>query len=280
MAGDVLAKELQWVLRNEIPILLGSLDVFMAQCENTISRNMTLQPPLEPPRTTVLQSSLHVDYIKGKLTVSGDQITKAEITLKLPSRGGHKTVKTLIREHDALKLEQIQNATNYFAKAFQKHKSCMYRQQDFDSQHVVVKAISEIHLLLLEAVNSLKKPKRQTLADIHGHRIQKILKPSLPEDTLLFMNLNGASLVVTMLLLSHVKGGASKGDDENAITMGNFVESTIEVGNHYREVSSQCQVQAVIPWLQEMIGFIDKAVAICQEIIDKMSVFTGIYFQE
>ena len=30
-----------------------------------------------------------------------------EIALRLPSRGGHKTVKTSIREHDALRLEQV-----------------------------------------------------------------------------------------------------------------------------------------------------------------------------
>ena len=31
-----------------------------------------------------------------------------EITLRLPSRGGHKVAKAIIREHDALKLEQVQ----------------------------------------------------------------------------------------------------------------------------------------------------------------------------
>ena len=102
----------------------------MTQCESTVSQNTTMQPSTETQRAILLQSSLHVDAIKGHLFVHGDRITKAEITLRLPSRGGHKVAKAIIREHDALKLEQVQDAMNHFVKAFQRHKAAMYRMPE------------------------------------------------------------------------------------------------------------------------------------------------------
>nr|XP_035947362.1 protein rogdi homolog isoform X2 [Halichoerus grypus] len=241
----VLEEEFRWLLHDEVHAVLRQLqDIlkeaslrFTLPCSGTGTEGPAKQE-------NFILGSCSTDQVKGVLTLQGDALSQADVNLKIPRN--NQLLHFAFREDKQWKLQQIQDARNHVSQAIyllaNRDESYQFR-----TGAEVLKLMDAVMLQLTRARNRLTTPATLTLPEIAASGLT--LHALQPNSTKNFRPAGGAVL--------HSPG------------------AMFEWGSQRLEVSHVHKVECVIPWLNDALVFFTVSLQLCQQLKDKISVFSS-----
>jgi len=237
-----LQQEFDWVLQYEVPAAIKQLRTVVEECARhfPLSVGKIVTPPKLEKFVMATASHNAQDSIKCIVTVLGDNITNADINIKL-----HKNTS---QYHGQLqtewKLQQTQDAANHL-------QSCCYYLENMDDGTVksadeALHALNTVQNFLSKGRNALIIPKKRTIDDLVSSRNMKSLIPNLPSDLTVSFYIQAHKLIFAVYLLSQAQGHVK-----------------------FDTFQAECSV----PWLSEVIALFSDALQLCQQLKDKITVF-------
>ncbi|CAG2117901.1 unnamed protein product, partial [Medioppia subpectinata] len=217
-----------------------------------------------------LNSTTHLDQIKILATLSADNICYAktmsvitmnynyllsqDINLRL-HKHSIPNQRTIVQNDCQWKLHQIQDASNHLMSALYLLSSPPLRfdrnesKFDFRSAQEVIEMVNNIMSCLQRGRNSLIVPKKRTIEELQSSRNMQSLQPPLPNDLAVSFYIQSHKLVCAVYhMLKDSHSGQLKFDIYQAETS--------------------------VPWLSEALVLFTVGLQFCQQLKDKVSVFT------
>ncbi|XP_072035203.1 protein rogdi homolog [Amphiura filiformis] len=271
-----LEDEFKWLLEEEVHAVLQQLSQLLKECSRRFNLPIsTGLPKLIKPETFVLSSANGADLAKGVVTLVADSICRADLSLKV-HRHTSQVLKTYIREDIPWRLQQVQDAGNHLQSALDRvtSKDVDY---EFSSGEEVLKLMDEIMCQLKKGRQRLLNPSIPTLHEIYTGRYMKCLNPPLPHDTLVNFHIHGNKLIMCTYYLHVVS--APKTHRPPVPSAADTKNTTLEVGPTKYELTGQHLVTCPVPWLAEVLTFFTVALQMCQELKNKVAVFST-YWEE
>ncbi|XP_049758590.1 protein rogdi homolog isoform X5 [Elephas maximus indicus] len=231
----------------------------------------------QPSRRT--SSWAAVDQVKGVLTLQGDALSQADVNLKMPRN--NQLLHFAFREDKQWKLQQIQDARNHVTQAIYLLTN-RDKSYQFKTGAEVLKLMDAVMLQLTRARNRLTTPATLTLPEIAASGLTRMFAPTLPSDLLVNVYINLNKLCLTMYQLHALQPNSTK----NFRPAGGAVLHSpgamldprtphSEWGSQRLEVSHVHKVECVIPWLNDALVFFTVSLQLCQQLKDKISVFSS-----
>ncbi|XP_061064043.1 protein rogdi homolog isoform X3 [Eubalaena glacialis] len=239
----VLEEEFRWLLHDEVHAVLRQLQDILkeASLRFTLPGSGTEGPTKQE---NFILGSCGTDQVKGVLTLQGDALSQADVNLKMPRN--NQLLHFAFREDKQWKLQQIQDARNHVSQAIyllaNRDESYQFR-----TGAEVLKLMDAVMLQLTRARNRLTTPATLTLPEIAASGLT--LHALQPNSTKNFRPAGGAVL--------HSPG------------------AMFEWGAQRLEVSHVHKVECVIPWLNDALVFFTVSLQLCQQLKDKISVFSS-----
>ncbi|KAL5477164.1 hypothetical protein EMCRGX_G023917 [Ephydatia muelleri] len=275
---ETLKKEFVWLLENEYTRKVADIKRSMEECAKKfvpvfqpVTSDKDIRPIIFRPSQT------GDDSISYKVSLDGDQIWRADITIKL---AGRKTHKTGIKEHSAWKLKQIQDCANYFQVAQKQFNDILQSSSAMNTPKQIQKAFGDFISTLRQAVEVLVVPQLPDVKEVYSAELRGQLKPELPEDVALFFYISSDSLVLSVLIAATTQKGNTKNAKDQTTSYGSWVGATYDVGSITYEVTGHQQVSSPVRWLQDVLAFIKDAQELAQELIDKVQTFDAYGLEE
>jgi hypothetical protein len=229
-------------LQEEVPTSLKRLRIVVEECARHFPLSVgNVSVPLKLDKFVMATASHNAqDSIKCVVTILGDNITNADITIKL-----HKSTAPY---HGSLqtewKLQQVQDSANHL-------QSCLLYIDNLGdgvkSPEEALQALNSIMSCLSKGRNALIIPKKRTIDDLVSSRNVKSLLPQLPPDVVVSFYIQAQKLYFAVYLLSQAQG---------SVKFDVF------------------QAECTIPWLSKTILLYTDALQLCQELKDKITVFS------
>ena len=251
-----LQLEFQWLLNEEVNVILYQLKQLILECSRRFSYDVEGFTSLIKAEKFALMSTnaSHADKLKIFATIMADDITAADINIRLPKHTAS-SLRFFIQNDCQWKLHQIQDAANHLAAALSLLSSPppplrfveSENKFDFRSAEEVIQMINNIMSYLQKGRNSLIVPKTKTIDELRNSRNTKALQPSIPND-----------LAVSFYIQSHKLVCAIYHQIKDA---------------HGNLKLDMYQAEASIPWLSEVLVLFTVALQFCQQLKDKVSVF-------
>jgi len=185
------------------------------------------------------------EQLKVVVTLTGDSITHADISFKV-QRQQNVIQRTSITQDFPWKIQQVQDAANHLQQAIN-HIDNVDSNYNFKSSEEVLHILSKILGALQRGRTSLVVPKKKPIDELMKSRNMKSLSPNLPEDLALSFYIQSHKLIFATYQLTN-----------NAGTM------------KFESTTSECSV----PWLNEVLVLFTVALTLCQQLKDKISVFS------
>ncbi|KAL9903275.1 protein rogdi isoform X2 [Glossina fuscipes] len=238
-----LQMEFEWVLKEEVHQLLKKLKVVLIECahrfpvplyENEGKKTEKFILSVSPP-----------EQLKAILTLTGDTITQADISFKL-SKPPYQIQRTSITQDSPWKLQQVQDAANHLQQAIN-HIDDVDDSYHFKTSDEVLHVIGNILEALQRGRLSLIIPKKKPIDELIKGRNMKCLAPNLSEDLAVSFYLQSHKLIIAVYQLTNIQG-----------TMR----------------FDSCQAEASVNWLNEVLLFLTAGLQLCQQLKDKISVFS------
>ncbi|XP_043567972.1 protein rogdi homolog isoform X4 [Chiloscyllium plagiosum] len=234
----VLEEEFKWLLREEVHAVLKQLKDVLKEA----SRRFTLSatgPEGQTRQENFKLGSSATDQVKGVLTLQGDALTQADINLRLPKH--NQVLHCTFREDKQWKLQQIQDARNHVGQA-------------------------------LYLLNS----RDQTYQFKSGAEVtKKMFTPPLPGDVFANFYINLSKLCLIVYQLHLLQPNLNKNFKPAGSSVLHNPGSMFEMNNQKFEVSHVHKVECVVPWLNDTLVFFTIALQLCQQLKDKISVFSS-----
>lgn len=238
-----LQLEFEWVLHEEVHAVLNQLHTILNEC----ARRFPV--PVCGSETPIKQDKFVLsalpEQLKCVVTLTGDSITYADISLKV-QRQQSVLYRTTIHNESPWKLQQIQDAGNHLQQAIL-HIESVEKDYMFRSSEEVLYVLGNILGSLQRGRTSLIVPRKRTIDDLMKSRNMKSLQPNLPEDLAISFYIQSHKLVFAVYQLSNVQG-------------------TMKFDSHQAECS--------VPWLNEALVLLTVALQLCQQLKDKIGVFS------
>ncbi|XP_037806496.1 protein rogdi [Lucilia sericata] len=238
-----LQMEFEWVLKEEVHHLLKKLKLILIECahrfpvplyENEGKKTEKFILSVQPP-----------DQLKAILTLTGDTITKADISFKL-SKPPHQIQRTSITQDSPWKLQQVQDAANHLQQAIN-HIDDVDDSYHFKTSDEVLHVVGNILEALQRGRVSLIIPKKKPIDELIKGRNMKSLSPNLSEDLAISFYLQSHKLIIAVYQLTNIQG------------VMRF---------------DTCQAEASVNWLNEVLIMLTAGLQLCQQLKDKISVFS------
>uniref|UniRef100_A0A3Q2DBQ4 Protein rogdi homolog n=1 Tax=Cyprinodon variegatus TaxID=28743 RepID=A0A3Q2DBQ4_CYPVA len=246
----VLEEEFNWLLREEVHAVLKQLQEILKEASRRFSMP---SPGLESQlkQENFILGSSTMDQVKGVLTLQGEALTQADINLKVAKSS--QVLHFQFREDKQWKLQQIQDARNHVNQALLLLSSRDETYQ-FKTGAEVNKLMDAVMLQLTRARNRLTTPASLTL-------------PELATSGLMVRNAMGRpftpwSMQAAASCCGPAVSSVGKGD---------------ELNNNRFEVSHVHKVECVVPWLSDTLVFFTISLQLCQQLKDKISVFSSFW---
>ncbi|XP_047118878.1 protein rogdi [Schistocerca piceifrons] len=236
-----LQLEFEWVLRKEVHAVVSQLHAILVEC----GRRFPACSNDASHRQEKFMLSALPEQPKCVITLAGDSITHAEINLRV-QRQQVVTYRTTIQAESPWRLQQIQDAGNHLQQAIV-HTEAIDKDYMFKSSEEVLYILGNILGALQRARTSLIVPRKKTIDDLMRSRNMKSLVPNLPEDLAISFYVQSHKLVFAVYQLTNVQG-------------------TMKFDTHQAECS--------IPWLNEALVLLTVALQLCQQLKDKIGVFS------
>ncbi|XP_033627952.1 protein rogdi homolog isoform X1 [Asterias rubens] len=266
-----LEDEFHWLLKEEVHPILLQLQQLLK--ENTRRFNIPISVGLSKlikPETFVLSCSNGADYAKGVVTLVADSICRADLSLRM-HRNANQVAKTSIREDIPWKLQQVQDAGNHLYSALNA-VSRIDVDYEFQTGTEVTKLMDEVMNQLKKGRHQLLNPIHPSLHDLYFSKCSKSLNPPLPQEILIdfYVQGNKLNMCTYFLHLAHSPKTPSKHSapptDKNL--------NVLELGPMKYELTGQYTVHCAVPWLGEALTLFTVALQTCQELKNKIEVFS------
>ncbi|XP_069703761.1 protein rogdi isoform X1 [Periplaneta americana] len=234
--------EFEWVLHEEVHAVLNQLHTILLECVRRFPVPLCGNDgPLKQDKFVLTAPP----ELKCIVTLTGDSITHADINFKV-QRQQNVMHRTTIQNDNPWKLQQVQDAGNHLQQAIQ-HIENVDKDYQFKSSEEVLHVLGSILGCLQRGRTSLIVPRKRTIDDLMKSRNMKSLAPCLPEDLAISFYIQSHKLIFAVYQLSNVHG-------------------TMKFDSHQAECS--------IPWLNEVLVLFTVALQLCQQLKDKICVFS------
>ncbi|XP_060642549.1 protein rogdi homolog isoform X2 [Anolis sagrei] len=268
----VLQEEFNWLLREEVHSVLRQLQEILKEA----SHRFTLpvggsEGPLK--QENFILGSSNADQVKGVLTLQGDALCQADINVKMPRN--NQLLHFAFRDDKQWKLQQIQDARNHVNQAIYllTNRSTNYQ---FKTGSEVIKLMDAVMLQLTRARNRLTTPATLTLPEIALSGLT-MFTPGLPPDILVNFYINLNKLCLTVYQLHALQPSSTKNFRPAGGSILHNPGAMFEYNNQRYEVSHVHKVECVVPWLNDALVFFTVSLQLCQQLKDKISVFSGFW---
>ncbi|KAM9583861.1 protein rogdi homolog isoform 2-T2 [Trichechus inunguis] len=281
----VLEEEFRWLLHDEVHAVLRQLQDILKEA----SLRFTL-PGTEgaAKQENFILGSCGTDQVKGVLTLQGDALSQADVNLKMPRNS--QLLHFAFREDKQWKLQQIQDARNHVSQAIYllanrgksyqfktgaevlKTRACWPRSGVL---HPLPQLMDAVMLQLTRARNRLTTPATLTLPEIAASGLTRMFAPALPADLLVNVYINLNKLCLTVYQLHVLQPSSTKNFRPAGGAVLHSPGAMFEWGSQRLEVSHVHKVECVIPWLNDALVFFTVSLQLCQQLKDKISVFSS-----
>ncbi|XP_030759178.1 protein rogdi [Sitophilus oryzae] len=239
-----LQKEFEWVLNEEIHKGLEQIHQILVECARRFPVALYGHDNSSKQEKFVL--SVPVDQLKCVVTLTGDSISHADINFKITRQNSATLVKTSIQNHCPWKLQQVQDASNHLQQALY-HIDDVGKNYKFKSSDEVLHILGNILGSLQRGRTSLIVPRKKTMDDLIKSRNMKSLTPNLSED-----------LAISFYIQSH-----------------KLIFAIYQLINSHGEMKYEStHAETSVPWLNEVLVLITVGLQLCQQLKDKICVFS------
>ncbi|KAM4656001.1 cytokine-like nuclear factor N-PAC isoform 9-T11 [Amazona ochrocephala] len=226
-------EEFKWLLQEEVHIVLKQLQDILKEASQRFALPASGSGGAVKQENFVLSTS-GTDQVKGVLTLQGDALCQADVSLKMPRN--NQLLHFAFREDKQWKLQQIQDARNHVNQA--------------------------IYLLMNRDVNYQFKTGSEVL--------KKMFTPALPPDVLVNFYINLNKLCLTVYQLHVLQPSTTKNVKLAGGSILHNPGAIFEFGNQRYEVSHVHKVECVVPWLNDALVFFTVSLQLCQQLKDKV----------
>ncbi|XP_019515851.1 PREDICTED: protein rogdi homolog isoform X3 [Hipposideros armiger] len=247
----------------------GALEAWEAAVRFTLPGSGTEGPAKQE---NFILGSCGTDQVKGVLTLQGDALSQADVNLKMPRN--NQLLHFAFREDKQWKLQQIQDARNHVSQAIYLLDNRDENYQ-FRTGAEVLKLMDAVMLQLTRARNRLTTPATLTLPEIAASGLTRMFAPALPSDVLVNVYINLNKLCLTVYQLHALQPNSTKNFRPSGGSVLHSPGAMFEWGSQRLEVSHVHKVESVIPWLNDALVFFTVSLQLCQQLKDKISVFSS-----
>lgn len=250
---ETLHQEFEWLLQNEVSAILQKLHNIILECSRRFCLSVTEENSLVKSEKYEMTSgsTSSMGDVKANLTLYGDNITHADIKLKI-HKHSNSSHRTIVQNDCQWKLQQIQDAGNHLIAALHLFSSypCIAENGKFNfkSAEEVIQMVNNLMGCLQRGRTSLIVPKKRTIDDLLNNRNMKSLQPPLPVDLAVSFYIQSHKLVIAIYHIQKDSQGNSNFD--------------------------VMQAESYVPWLNEAIVLFSVGLQLCQQLKDKVSVFS------
>lgn len=237
-----LQVEFEWVLREEVHSVLKELHAILVECAHRFP------VPLygnEGKKQDKFMLTAAPEQLKCVVTLTGDSITHADINFKV-QRQQQQTQRTSITQDYPWKIQQVQDAANHLQQAIN-HIDNVDSSYNFKTSDEVLHVLGNILGALQRGRTSLVVPRKKPIDELMKSRNMKALSPNLPEDLAISFYIQSHKLIFVAYQLTNFQG-------------------TMKFDS--------CQAECSVPWLNEVLVLFTVALQLCQQLKDKISVFS------
>ncbi|KAL0993563.1 hypothetical protein UPYG_G00109810 [Umbra pygmaea] len=269
----VLEEEFNWLLKEEVHAVLKQLQDILKEA----SRRFSMPTPgLESQlkQENFILGSSTMDQVKGVLTLQGEALTQADITLKTAK--SNQVMHFAFREEKQWKLQQIQDARNHVNQALHllSSRDESYR---FKTGAEVNKLMDAVMLQLTRARNRLTTPASMTLPELATSSLMKMFSPPMPGDIMVNLYINLSKLCLTIYHIHAMQPNTTKNFRPSGSSVLHNPGAMFEMNNAKFEVSHMQKVECVVPWLNDTLVFFTISLQLCQQLKDKIAVFSSFW---
>ncbi|XP_070490141.1 protein rogdi isoform X2 [Chironomus tepperi] len=237
-----LQLEFEWILQKEVLLVLKQLHDILVECAHRFPVPLHGNDGKKVDKFVLTSAP---EQLKVVVTLTGDSITSADINFKV-QRQQNVIQRTSITQDFPWKIQQVQDAANHLQQAIN-HIDNVDANYNFKSSEEVLHILSNILGALQRGRTSLVVPKKKPIDELMKSRNMKSLSPNLPEDLAISFYIQSHKLIFAAYQLTNNQG-----------TMK--FEST--------------QAECSVPWLNEVLVLFTVALTLCQQLKDKISVFS------
>ncbi|XP_041264992.1 putative oxidoreductase GLYR1 isoform X3 [Onychostruthus taczanowskii] len=256
-------EEFKWLLQEEVHAVLRQLQDILKEASHRFALPTSGSGGAVKQENFVLSTS-GTDQVKGVMTLQGDALCQADVNLKMPRN--NQLLHFAFREDKQWKLQQIQDARNHVNQAIY-----LLMNRDVNYQF---KTGLEV-LKLSRARNRLTTPATLTLPEIASSGLTKMFTPVLPPDILVNFYINLNKLCLTVYQLHVMQPSTTKNFKPAGGSVLHNPGAMFEFGSQRYEVSHVHKVECVVPWLNDALVFFTVSLQLCQQLKDKISVFSS-----
>lgn len=264
-AAQVLNAEYEWLLTEEVPSTTRQLKSFLQACLQKF--NIVSSPAHTIKGNNFLLSLPNSDAVKGLINVAGDSVIKAELKFKFPKHLSS-GMGTFIFEQCPWKLYQLQGTCNHLKMALEELKE-QESSNPVMNKRRVTQLLDQIMMSLSCAKNSLLVPEKQSPSQMMADNCQKVLNPPLPDEVLVNFYVNCDKLIFDAFLLNIL----TTTPNQKHVNDSALVGSLFEYNGRWFEIANKYEIVCNVPWLKDMIVWINTSQQLCQQLKDKLKVF-------
>jgi len=240
-----LQREFDWVLNVEVDTVLSQLRAAVKECAG---RFPILVRDTNTERAPQSDNFLltNTDQLKVIVTLTGDCISAADISLKLPrpnTKDAHHN--TTVREDLPWMLQQVQDSANHLQIVTDSLQT-LPAEHKFSSAAEVSHFLSTAMGSLQRAKQDLVVPKERTLEELVDSKNIKTLVPPLPREVAVSFYLQSWKLIFAVYHLVTDKG-VSRLD--------------------------RYQAECVVPWVNDVLLLLTVSLQTAQRLRDKLDIF-------
>uniref|UniRef100_A0A674AN77 Protein rogdi homolog n=1 Tax=Salmo trutta TaxID=8032 RepID=A0A674AN77_SALTR len=270
---DTTEEEFNWLLKEEVHAVLKQLQDILKEASR---RFFIPTPGLESQlkQENFILGSSTMDQVKGVLTLQGEALTQADINLKTAK--SNQVMHFTFRDDKHWKLQQIQDARNHVNQALQL-LSGRDESYHFKTGAEVNKLMDAVMLQLTRARNRLTTPAAMTLPELATSGLMKMFTPPMPGDVMVNFYINLSKLCLTVYQLHAMQPNTTKNFRPSGSSVLHNPGAMFELNNAKFEVSQVHKVECVVPWLNNTLVFFTISLQLCQQLKDKISVFSSFW---
>nr|CAG4640245.1 EOG090X0AKT [Daphnia pulex]SVE85036.1 EOG090X0AKT [Daphnia pulex] len=241
-----LRQEFNWLIKNEVHKVFNQLkEVLEAAARRYPVEIAEVETQVRQEKYVMATSTqTSQDQLKCILTITGDSITSADMTLKL-HKHPNVVYHTTIAAESPWRLQQIQDSGNYLRMALSS-LSLIPDQLQYLSAEEVLNDLDSVLGKVNSARSTLAIPRKRTIDELMNSKNMKTLTPSLPSDLAVSFYLQAHKLIFAVYHLTQA-GGTVKFET--------------------------LQSESPVTWLNEVLVLLSVALHRAQQLRDKVSVF-------
>uniref|UniRef100_A0A8B9HF53 Protein rogdi homolog n=1 Tax=Astyanax mexicanus TaxID=7994 RepID=A0A8B9HF53_ASTMX len=257
--GLLKEEEFNWLLKEEVHAVLKQLQEILKEA----SRRFAVPSP-------GMESQLKQEnFILGSST----EVQFSTTSEKKATSQTDNSIKTMSFSPVCF---QIQDARNHVNQALQLLSS-RDESYHFKTGAEVNKLMDAVMLQLTRARNRLTTPATLTLSELASSGLMKMFTPPMPGDVVVNFYINLSKLCLTVYQLHVLQPNTTKNFKPAGSSVLHNPGAMFEINNTKFEVSHVHKVECVVPWLNDTLVFFTISLQLCQQLKDKISVFSSFW---